>query len=201
MFSAYLDQVIICGACFKEGLFEWYDNNNSEKLKRLSFQISREESKADDLRREIEREIYENSLIPDSRGDMLGLLETLDKVPNRMESVLREISIMGIAAPRPVLEPLRELTDGCVRCVGEVVAASRMMFGQMKGVREIIERIDKTESECDYIERRSTQLLFESALDLAEKLLYYDVIRRIGSIPDQCEAVGDRLSIVSAKRL
>lgn len=40
------------------------------------------EHKCDDLRRMIERHLYSHSLIPESRGDVLGLLENLDDVIN-----------------------------------------------------------------------------------------------------------------------
>ncbi|MEK0368345.1 MAG: DUF47 family protein, partial [Nitrosopumilus sp.] len=38
-------------------------------------------------RREIEISLYEKALIPESRGDILGLLEAVDRIPNKAESV------------------------------------------------------------------------------------------------------------------
>ena len=40
--------------------------------------VSDNEHKADKLRIEIERNLYINTLIPDSRGDVLGILENTD---------------------------------------------------------------------------------------------------------------------------
>ena len=49
--------------------------------------IHHAESQADDTRREIYVLLYGKALFPESRGDILGLLEATDKLPNAAESV------------------------------------------------------------------------------------------------------------------
>ena len=59
------------------------------------------ESRDDALRRSIEAQLYQQTLIPESRGDVLGLLETLDQVHGLMEG--------AISCPLPkVCQPRRE---------------------------------------------------------------------------------------------
>ena len=41
------------------------------------------------MRREIEVMMYSKALFPESRGDILTLLETIDRVPNQAEAVVR----------------------------------------------------------------------------------------------------------------
>ncbi|MCA9523466.1 MAG: DUF47 family protein [Myxococcales bacterium] len=200
-FGDYLEQAELCLHSFEAGMTEWLLYSQTQRYVDLTFQTSREESKCDDLRRSIEREIYEKSLIPDSRGDVLGLLESLDKIPNRMESVMREIHVMRMSPPPVIDQQLAHLLTRCCATVETLIEAARSIFGDMSGVREAVKKIDKLESECDFIQHSAVAALFASDLELAEKMLYREIVRRVGSIPDLAESVGDRLTITSAKRL
>ena len=54
---------------------------------------------ADDIRDGIERRMYEESLIPESRGDVLAFLETFDRIPNTMEGVMEFIDEVALSIP------------------------------------------------------------------------------------------------------
>lgn len=200
-FADYLEQAELCLHNFEAGMTEWLLHSQTQRYVDLTFQTSREESKCDDIRRAIEREIYEKSLIPDSRGDVLGLLESLDKIPNRMESVMREIHVMRLTPPAVINQQLAHLLTRSCATVETLFEASRTIFGDMSNVRELVQKIDSLESECDFIQHSAVAALFASDLQLAEKMLYREIVRRVGSIPDLAESVGDRLTITSAKRL
>jgi len=51
------------------------------------------ESRADSLRRSIETRLYLETLIPEFRGDVLGLLESSDKVMNRLTETLTQFQV------------------------------------------------------------------------------------------------------------
>jgi uncharacterized protein Yka (UPF0111/DUF47 family) len=83
----YLDQADACRnrfrACIEKLLLE---PDNMENYSIVE-EVHRAEWKADDQRRTIELQLYERALIPESRGDVLGLLETLDVIPGMFQSL------------------------------------------------------------------------------------------------------------------
>ena len=70
--------------------------------------VNKMESDADNLRRAIETKLYAQTLIPESRGDVLGLIENLDQLLNRFESSLWAFAIESPTFPTsstPILIP------------------------------------------------------------------------------------------------
>ena len=57
--------------------------SDDEAFQRRLKKVAEGEHQADDLRRSTEAILYTYALIPESRGDVLGLLETLDDVIDR----------------------------------------------------------------------------------------------------------------------
>ncbi len=66
---------------FKHAIKDYLDGEK-DKFEDRIITISKLESKADNLRRTIENQLYSQSLIPEHRGDVLGLLESLDHFVN-----------------------------------------------------------------------------------------------------------------------
>ena len=88
--------VVQCVACFRDALTTYCKEANTEQLFDDIKKVRKLEGRADDIRREVEVLLYSQSLFPESRGDLLGLLESTDKIANRCESsdwVRRKISI------------------------------------------------------------------------------------------------------------
>ena len=61
------------------------DRKNFKDVQTVTDQISELESECDSLRRDVERRIYSETLIPEIRGDVLGMLENLDKIPGQIQ--------------------------------------------------------------------------------------------------------------------
>ena len=69
------------------------------------------ESAADDMRREIELTLYGKALLPDSRGDVLGLLESFDRLPNMAETGLFALRCQRIQLPGDLVPLYKQLVD------------------------------------------------------------------------------------------
>ena len=87
----YLDQWRKCLEDFKNGIEVYLTEGLGEKFDYYVERTHKMESRADDLRRKIEWEMYSKALLPESRGDILGFLETMDQIPNKAESILYQI--------------------------------------------------------------------------------------------------------------
>jgi predicted phosphate transport protein (TIGR00153 family) len=88
----YLDKISEGALVFVEGIKNYVHKDN-EKFQEHMQALSKLEGKADELRRHIENDLYEHSLIPEHRGDVLGLLETIDDVINSAKSNLFQFDV------------------------------------------------------------------------------------------------------------
>ncbi len=197
--KGYLDQVDTCRkrfrTCIERLLLEPDDEENQAILE----EVHRAESKADDLRRDIELQLYQRALIPESRGDVLGLLETMDAIPGMLQSLCYQFLLEKIIVPEQFRERYLHLVDVNLKSYDLVRQAMLGLFYK-KEVRELTDLVDAAESESDRVERALIRDIFSSKLDKADKILLKEIIINTGDISDQAETVKDRLILAIVKR-
>lgn len=196
----YLDQVDICRdrfvSCMRHLITDQVNMNADDDL---VDNVHLAEAAADDLRREIERQMYERALIPESRGDVLGLIESFDQIPGDFESLCYQISLQRIRIPEAMQETALKLVDVNVEAYGLMSSALRDLFFN-RPVLELIKQVDEKESESDRIERKMIKALFEIDMDKSDRILVKEVIVNIGDISDLALSTADRLTVAVAKR-
>jgi hypothetical protein len=158
------------------------------------------ESTADNLRRSIETKLYSQTLIPESRGDVLGLLETLDSVLNLMEGALWAFFIERPEIPESFRSDFTDLTDKAVESVDALVQASRAFFRNIEAVADHDHKVMFFEKEADKISTKLKLAIFDSNLPLPNKTHLRYFVENIDNIADQAEDVADRLAIYTIKR-
>jgi len=163
-------------------------------------QVNALESSADHLRRSIEIKLYSQTLIPESRGDVLGLLETLDSVMNLMEGALWAFSIETPEIPEPFRADYNTLTDMTVHCVDALTQSARAFFRNIEAVADHNHKVMYFEKEADKISTKLKRAVFESSLALPAKMQLRYFVEKIDDIADRAEDVADRLAIYTIKR-
>ena len=158
------------------------------------------ESQADGLRRQIEKELYTHTLIPDSRGDVLGLVETIDEVLSLYESALWAFSIERPDIPDEFKPGFRQLTSMAVKSVDQLVFGARAFFRSPAEVAGYNHKIMLYEKEADRISTNLKIEIFRSDIDLSRKLHLREFVEHIDNVADQAEDVADRLAIYAIKR-
>ena len=158
------------------------------------------ESDADDVRREIESELFEKSLLPEVREDVMLLIEHMDKIPNKCEHILQRIYIHNLVLPEAYRDKLAELVNLGVEGCNLLPPALRDVLGKCKEIRELARRIDDLESIGDDLENELICMIFRDDLDPAERLLYRDLVIWVGDLLDRAETMADRLTIFGIKR-
>ncbi len=195
----YLDMVVKGGFLFKQGIKYFLEEQTEEFESRL-VSIDTTESDADNLRRKIEKRLYTETLIPESRGDVLGLLEACDKVLNKTAETLHQFSVEIPYILPEVKNYYLELTDISVSALEEMVAAVRSYFADINQVRDHINKVQLYESESDKIAEKIKRIVFRSDIRLSQKMHMRYFALHIESIADEAEDVCDRLSIAAVKR-
>lgn len=202
MIDDYLDRVIHGGLLFKEGLRYYLDDDLDAFEDRLA-DIDALESEADTIRRRIESQLYTQTLIPESRGDVLGIIEHTDEVLNITAETLMMMSVESPNIPQPLRQLIRELGDVSVSCLDELIATIRSYFRDVERVRDGTTRVLFYEKEADKIADRIKRAIFKDDSiidDLSLKLHLRDCVANIENISDTAEEVSDRLSIAAIKR-
>jgi len=169
-------------------------------LKQCSAAVHEHERRADDLRREIEVLMYTKALFPESRGDILALVETMDKVANQAEKVVWMMRTHRLVIPPDFQGGMLELARVCLTCAEALVEAAAKLFSNYTAATAAIGRADQLESEADRIEASLTEAVFTSELDGFQKLLMRDLIHHLAQLSDRTQNVADRVRIIVAKR-
>jgi len=159
------------------------------------------ESEADALRRDIEKQLYSNTLIPDSRGDVLGLIETVDQLLSQFEGSLWAFSIEKPDIPEEFREDYRKLTNMVVKAADELALGGRAFFRSPHDVPAYNHKVMLYEKEADAISTKLKQAIFGSDLELSKKLHLREFVEHIDNIADLAEDVADRLAIYAIKRI
>lgn len=199
--EGYLEETEQCLSAFGDAFRTYFTDGLGPSFEELVKRAHAYESKCDDKRREIERSLYGRALIPEFRGDILGMLEALDKVPNKCESVLYQIVLENITIPDQYHDKTGKLIEINVESYRILCNAVRCLFtNNSEELLSAVSHVDQKESESDGIEHEIIKTIFSSDMDKADMILLRDLILEIGSISDRAENVADRLSIIAAKQ-
>lgn len=202
MIDEYLDRVVQGGLLFKEGLRYYLDGDLAAFEDRLA-DIDALESESDTIRRRIESQLYTQTLIPESRGDVLGIIEHTDEVLNITAETLMVLSVESPEIPEALRQMIRELGEVSVTCLDELITTIRAYFRDVERVRDGTTRVLFYEKEADKIADRIKRKIFKDDSitgDLSRKLHLRDCVANIENISDTAEEVSDRLSIAAIKR-
>ena len=195
----FCDKVDEGAMSFKLGIRSFLDGDMGafeDKLK----QVNVLESQGDTLRRDVERRLYEQTLIPESRGDVLGLLENMDTILNKCEGAMWQFAIEKPEIPSEFHNDYANLVESSVQAVDALVSASRAFFRGLETVADHMHKVLFFEKEADRVGTRLKMAIFAGGLDLAHKAQLRNFVEHIDDIADTAEDVADRLAIYSIKR-
>lgn len=196
----FMDNLSQSALAFKRAVKIFMAEGRSTEFEEKLAQVNRLESRTDDLRRGIERQLYTQTLIPESRGDVLGLLENLDSILNLFEGALWGFSIETPEIPEDMHGDYESLVDQATHAVECIVLASRAFFRNIEAVGDHMHKVMFFEKEADKVSTKLKRRIFESKLDLAQKLHLSHFVETIDNVADRAEDVADRLAIYTIKR-
>ncbi len=197
--DAYLTQIDSCRDLFVVAIGSLVTEPTEVPGRRIR-EVHEAEARADDLRREIELILYQRALIPESRGDVLGMIETLDRIPNAFEHIVETMHTQQQIVPKEFQEKFLELVKVNVDAYNALRDAVRDFFYNRGDAVDKLDSIDERESRSDKLQRKLIKAIFEDEMPTAEKILLRDLVNRIGKISDRAESCADRITIAAIKR-
>jgi len=197
--DTFLDVVSESAVLFQLGVEDYLVGRTAQFEERLT-QIRENEKKADDLRVAIERYLYERTLIPENRGDVLAILENTDEVVDSIKDTLMQFSIEMPDIPQVLDDLWMQTTRASTAAVEQLVYAVRSFFRDLSAVNNYIHKVYFFEREADHIGEKLRRQIFALEIELAAKSQLRWFALHIEQISDFAQAVCDRLSIYTIKR-
>ena len=197
--NLFLDNILKINNLFKT-LLQKYFEKKFEEVQKVTDQISDLESECDTLRRDVERRIYSETLIPEIRGDVLGMLENLDKIPGQIQGNAHSFN-----TEKPKVDPeldknFLKLCDYTSECISLLIEGARSFFVDKNITIEKCLEVAKVESKADKISTELKKTIFTNSENgLATKVHLKYFVEIMDEVANLSEDVADRLIISSSK--
>ncbi|MDD5066984.1 MAG: DUF47 family protein [bacterium] len=196
----YFEQANSCIRVFHDSISLYFEKGLVPDFEIAVTNTHREESKADDLRREIESELYTKSFNPQICSDILSLLENADKIPNKCESILYKIYLQNMRIPGKYTEEFGELIKININAYKTVHVDMKDLFLNREEIKLLTSGVDDFESQSDKLERKMIKEVFDDpSIDKADRILFKELILEIGSISDFSLDLADKITITALK--
>lgn len=195
----YLDLVMKGGLVFRQGI-KCYLDGQTDTFEGYLKELRAIEEKADDLRRNIEIILYMRTLIPESRGDVLGLLESCDRTLNITTETLLEFSVEIPKIDSSLRQEFLDIADSAIACLENTVSGIRSYFKNIDAVRDYVTKVQFFKKETNKVAEKIKRSAFRGKGDLSQKIHSRYFTFHIERIAEQSEDVCDRLSIATIKR-
>ncbi|PLX43932.1 MAG: hypothetical protein C0605_03485 [Hyphomicrobiales bacterium] len=199
-FDEFMDRIIEASLIFERAFKGYLRDGFSEDFSIAVDEVNQIESANDDLKRKIETRLYEQTLIPDLRGDVLSLIEGLDGILNLYQANCYRISIEKPDIPQVYHRDFKALAKASTACVDSLIMASRAFFTNIEAVRDHNVKVMFYETEADKISTRLKTRIFASDLPLEHKIHLRYFSDRVEDSSNRAEDVADNLAIYTLKR-
>lgn len=196
----YFDRVTEAILILEQTFSHYVDHGPDDYLDERLEQIRAIELRGDELRRNIAAVMYTQMLMPDTRGDILSLLDEVDNVLDDCAH-----AVIGLALERPELpadthEAIKTIVGEVAKAGHAMMEGARAYFKEPQAVRNHLPKIDFHEREATNTGLRVGRQIFDSDLPLERKRQLLDWIVGLRQIASHASDVGDRMAIFAVKR-
>ncbi|MCU0412351.1 MAG: hypothetical protein MUF82_07460, partial [Bacteroidetes bacterium] len=132
--------------------------------------------------------------------DVLGLLESADRVLNIITDTLLEFSVEIPVIPANVRRPFQDLIEFSINCSDHTVGGIRAYFRNLEAVRDHINKVQLYRRETNRMAENIKRTIFRSRMTLSKKIHVRYFSYHIERIAEQSDDVCDRLAIAVIKK-
>ncbi len=185
---------------FREGVIN-YLSKEEEQFKEKLKNIERLEAIADKLQRNIDREIFLHSILPQHSSDIEGLIDNIDEIIDVSKENLYQFDVEIPFIPDELLNDYKRLTEISVEAALAVFPPTRAFFREPVKVKDMLTKVYFYEKETDKLSRSIKRKLFHEmdSLKLSQKIHLRYFALHIETISDKAELLADYLSVNALK--
>ncbi len=196
----FTSAVLLTVKDFQKAIKRFSKEENHSELEVNMQEIHKHEHKADIILGDIRTLFYKKSLLPESREDILVLLEKIDDIADSANHIIHDIYAQNISLPKFILEDYKELVKATVSICETLESAVIDLFNKRKEIPDRYEKIRNYESICDILQTKMVKSVFDSDMNNFNKILLRDIIKSTGGLSDTCEMAADLIMILYIKR-
>ena len=183
-----------------QAAYESYFEGSLEEFYQRNQEIGQIEKQLDELGHQIQMTLLHESLMPNSRDDLLWFLTKLDKVPSSFKHSLVDILLEKPEIPEELHSSMKNMLIHTHLAVQALAHATDSLFSDIRSVRQHVEEVSRQESEVDKIEYKLLQMVFENKkYELAIKYQLKGILKQIGRVTNLAEDVADAVLILATK--
>lgn len=196
----FFDNIDLGLLVFREAM-KAYMAKDMDAFHRHLAKVDSLEGIADRLQREIENDMITHSILPQHRGDVTQLIESMDEIIDGVKSTLYEFDIEIPIIPEKFNKEIITLTEASANAAEDLIPSARAYFRTPYTVREKLLKVYYFESETDKIAYTIKKKIFHDTpeLDLAHKAHLRYIIHHIEKISDLAQTAADQLSAMAIK--
>lgn len=185
---------------FKE-LVEAYVEGDEERARELMAAVEASEREADGLRRGIEEMLYGGAFLPSSRGDYARLVEVVDNVADAAESAAHVLILARPKVPRSLKGEIVKTVETALDTYTTLEKAVSHLYRDVDIAIEYAKKTEHREELSDKMELELMEKIFESEdVSTYAKLIWQQVVTKIGDIADRAEDASDQVLLIAIKR-
>jgi predicted phosphate transport protein (TIGR00153 family) len=179
-----------------------YLKGDIPKAKSLALKVDRIETEDDFIRYTIRDKLYSGAYLPMIRGDILNLVERVDKVCDAAEACCdffldqRPEILEGL---KPQFLRVAQESFGIIVPLREAIVNYLGEGGSVEAIREKAKEVGIKESDVDKLEWDLTRQIFTSPLDWGHKVHLRQCLETIVEISDRAEDAADQLELAVIK--
>ncbi len=183
-----------------QAAYESYFEGSLEEFSQRNQELGKIEKQLDELGHQIQMTLLHESLMPNSRDDLLWFLTKLDKVPSSFKHSLVDILFEKPEIPEELHPSMKNMLIHTHLAVQALAHATDSLFSDLRSVRQHVEEVSRQESEVDKIEYKLLQMVFENKkYELAIKYQLKGILKQIGRVTNLAEDVADAVLILATK--
>jgi len=191
-------------------LFDALCAGDQAKVEQIKDEIFKIEDQADQIKNELRAHLPKSLMMPVDRRDLLELLDMQDSIADTAQDIAGLLVERRMEVPGPLVDPLKALAsrsmDACdqaAKIIGELdeLVSSGFRGRESDAVSEMVDELNKIESETDQMGLDLARLLFEheDQMKPVSVMFWYQLIQWIGDLADYAEKVGNRLRLLLAR--
>ncbi|PKM93295.1 MAG: hypothetical protein CVU84_16445 [Firmicutes bacterium HGW-Firmicutes-1] len=200
--GVYLEAVTNSYSYYMSAMEKLLVGTDTDTTKQLMQTMEEYEKKADEIRRQIIRQMLEGGILVDTRVSLLRMIEDIDRIVGICEDIIQEIYMQNMIIHDIVKNPIREIHEITNKQLDLMVYAVKGTV-EKYDVNEMlndIREIEKLETKVDIIEHDIIKKVFDLPIGLAEKTQMRTLIGQVGNLADIIEDVSDEIEIIMMTR-
>ncbi|MBQ8335605.1 MAG: DUF47 family protein [Tidjanibacter sp.] len=186
---------------FKDGVRN-YLYSNTEAFNENLQTMSHLATEAAMLRRTVENDLYTQTALVRSRGDIMRLLEKMGHIATTLNDSLLQFEIENPFVPAELNNDFLKLTELSTLAVETALPSAKAYFRAPEDVAEKIQRVYFYESETNKCAQAIKRKVFHEMMNikLSEKFHLRYFALHIENLSDAAVSVADQLSVMAIQR-